>query len=126
MESRPIQSTTSRPNQSALPETWIDRLFARFATMYGKHWLDLWAGIPMEQVRQTWQEDLSAFSGEQIRRALDYCRRYNKFPPTCPEFVNLCWQFRREKERVLYLAAPRGEIPDNVKKAIDEMFKRPS
>jgi hypothetical protein len=80
----------------ALPIAWIDRLFARFATLYGKHWLDLWQQIPMEQVRAAWSEALSVCDGQQIRMGLEHCSTHNKYPPTAPEFVSLCREFPRE------------------------------
>ena len=112
-------SATSRANPSALPEQWIDRLFARFATMYGKHWLELWAGVPMEAVKATWAEDLGGISGEQIRRALDHRKTHSTFPPTCPEFVALCRQFRDTPATTIYLPAPRGELPEPTKVILD-------
>ena len=87
--------------------------------MYGKHWLELWSGVPMEAVKATWADDLGAFSGEQIRKALDHCKTHAKFPPTCPEFVALCKQFRDTSATTLYLPAPRGELPDPTKAILD-------
>lgn len=74
---------------AGLPSAWIDRLFERFAVMYGRHWFDLWAGVEIDSVKAAWREDLAFASGEQIRKALDHCRGNNKFPPTLPEFVGL-------------------------------------
>ena len=113
------QNATSPANPSALPSAWIDRLFARFHAMYGKHWLDLWGGAPMADVKAVWAEDLSGVSGEQIRRALDHCKGNAKFPPTCPEFVALCRQFRDTPSTTLYLPAPRGELPEPTKAILD-------
>jgi hypothetical protein len=112
-------SATSRENPSALPEAWIDKLFARFAVMYGKHWLELWSGIPMEAVKAGWAEDLAGTSGEQLRRALDHCKANSKFPPTCPEFLQICRQFRDTPAHALYLPAPRGELPPATKVILD-------
>lgn len=84
---------TSRPTPSALPEPWIEKLFDRFATMYGKHWLDQWRGIPLDRIKHTWREDLAFASGEQMRKALEHCKTQCKFPPTCPEFAGLCKAF---------------------------------
>lgn len=77
--------STARP--SALPDAWIDRLFMRFAVLYGKHWLDMWAGIPMEQVKAAWASELASVPAERFGPAL---QAVGKFPPTLPEFVALC------------------------------------
>jgi hypothetical protein len=100
-------STPLTVQQSALPDGWVDRLFARFATLYGKHWLDLWADVPIDAVKATWSEQLTGCDGEQIRKALEHCSHNNKFPPTCPEFVALCRDFRGGPA-LLGLPAPRG------------------
>jgi len=62
--------------------------------MYGQHWLNLWAGIPIDDVRQTWMEDLARFDLRTIAKALEHTKEHNKFPPTCSEFVMLCRSFR--------------------------------
>lgn len=103
----PQTNETSR----VLPIAWIDRLFERFATMYGRHWLEQWAGIDIADVKQSWREDLSFATGEQMRKALDHCKTQSRFPPTCPEFVGLCKAF-----------APSYEfpaLPDHRKSDID-------
>jgi hypothetical protein len=105
---------TSPANPSALPSPWIDRLFMRFSGMYGKHWADLWQGIPMEQIKAVWAEDLAGCSAEQIRHALDHCKTHLKFPPTCPEFVSLCREFRQKPQNVAYLPAPVSRMPPHV------------
>lgn len=113
---------TLPPRSSALPDAWIDRLFDRFATMYGKHWYDMWRDVPLDRVKQTWRDDLANVSGEQIRKALDYCKTHNKFPPTCPEFVGLCKTFAPAYERPALPNYSRSEMPPNVRAEIAKMF----
>lgn len=105
---------TSPDSPSALPNNWIDRLFMRFSGMYGKHWADMWDGVPLEQVKAVWAEDLAGCTPEQIRHALDHCKTQLKFPPTCPEFVALCRQFRVEPQNVPYLPAPVSRMPPHI------------
>jgi hypothetical protein len=107
-------SGTSRAKPSALPDAWIDRLFLRFSQMYGKLWLDMWEHIPMDGVKATWAEDLAGCSADQIRHALDHCKTHLKFPPTCPEFVALCREFREKPQNVAYLPAPVSRMPPHV------------
>lgn len=87
--------------------------------MYGRQWLDQWAGVPLAEVRRTWAEDLAFASADQLRRALDHCKGHNKFPPTCPEFVGLCRAFAPAMETGNRLPAPRsGEIDPKVRAEI--------
>jgi hypothetical protein len=98
-----------------LPGRPIDKLFAVLLTMYGRHWLDLWTDSPMNRVKETWQAGLVGISDEAIRSAIDYLNKNNKFPPTLPEFITICRQFRPE-DRVK-LPPPReahGEIPASI------------
>jgi hypothetical protein len=85
--------TTSPANPRALPELWVDRLFARLAGLYGRHWLDMWADVPMADVKDAWRDALGNASGYAIRQALDHLAKHNKFPPSAPEFAALCANF---------------------------------
>ncbi len=106
---------TSPPNRAALPDGWVDRLFVRLHAMYGKAWLDMWADAPIPTVKALWAESLGRCTAEQIRLALLEIEKGGKaFPPTLPEFVAVCEQFRPKGPPSLYLAAPRTEAPANV------------
>jgi hypothetical protein len=109
-----MNQMTSPGSQSVLPDRWIDRLFQRFAEMYGKHWLDMWAGIAIDGVKATWAADLAGCSADQIRHALDHCRTRLKFPPTCPEFVSICREYRKTGQSVVYLPAPKTAMPPEI------------
>ena len=98
--------------------------------MYGRLWLDTWAGVGMDEVRTVWAQDLSGFDGDSLRRALDHCKANNKFPPTCPEFAGLCRAFNPSPTgRVNALPAPRGgyiapEIMSEIAKLLEAGRKR--
>lgn len=112
-------------SSNALPLPWVERLFARFSVMYGKHWLEMWNGIPMSAVMAAWSEDLAGVTADQIRKALDHCKGNAKFPPTCPEFVAMCRQFRAGPDVAGYLTPPTSKgIPDNIQAEIDKFMKR--
>lgn len=117
---------TSPANPNALPDGWIEHLFRRFSTMYGKHWLDMWADVPIAMVQETWREDLAFASADQLRKALSHCRMHNKFPPTCPEFVGLCKAFAPAIENgALSLPAIRyGDIDPGVRQAIADALTK--
>lgn len=68
---------------------WMDKLFMRMATMYGRGWSDMWAGLNLQEVKQAWAEDLYGYSGEEIKTGLEACKG-RKFPPSLPEFQEMC------------------------------------
>lgn len=74
-----------------LPLSWVERMFAKFEDRFGTLWHQRYAGIPMPRVMQTWADDLADLSPEQIKRGVDSTRAL-KFPPTLPEFRDLCLQ----------------------------------
>lgn len=87
MEIVPSETSQGKPN--ALPDTWIERLFQKMEDRYGSLWVDRYNGLPRNRVKATWAEDLAGFTGEELRKGMDGCKR-NKFPPTLPEFLTLC------------------------------------
>jgi hypothetical protein len=119
------ESGTSAGTRSALRDRWIDALFVRFQLMYGNAWADKWAGLAIGQVKTTWADDLSGCTGEQIRRALEHVKANNPFPPSCPEFLALCRQFRAPPSVAGYLKPPAaGGIPVDIQAEVSRLFKR--
>lgn len=105
------------------PSAWVEALFKRFAVMYGSKWTAMWADVPMADVLDAWRHDLAGVSGEQVKRALEHLKGHNPFPPTLPEFVALCRQFRVPPNNVTYLTAPRTVMPEHVRAALARMRK---
>jgi len=60
------------------------------ASLYGKHWLDMWADIPMDSVKDEWAAGLAKFSLMEIGKAINHCADNLQFPPTLPEFKRIC------------------------------------
>lgn len=89
-----MMPTQYRAFQPAL----IDRLFARFAAMYGNRFADMWAGINIDDVKKCWADELRIFSVDHVGVAIDGLKTRN-FPPTLPEFLQLCESARREAPR---------------------------
>lgn len=79
----------SGKSTDSVPPQWIDRMFQRFAGMYGKHWLDMWVGIDLAGVKQVWSEELAGLSPQEIAAGMEACKT-RTFPPTLPEFRSLC------------------------------------
>lgn len=76
----------------------IDELFLKFAAYYGSQFLSKWAGIDIDMVKSEWADGLEQFKVETIKRALDYVRDNNEFPPSLPEFIKICREFKLRPE----------------------------
>lgn len=83
------QSATSPAKLSALPDHWVERLFQRMEDRYGSMWADRYGAFPRERVKRSWAEDLADISRDELTRGVSACRD-RKFPPTLPEFRELC------------------------------------
>lgn len=83
-----------------LPESWIEKIFSKFEARYGSMFHDRWKGCDLNNVKETWAEELANFADkpECIGHALKVLASA-KFPPTLPEFLEACRQ------------APRKEVP---------------
>lgn len=73
-----------------LDPSWIDALFSRFEAMYGQQFVDKWKNMDIAMVKQEWANALHGMNGETIKLALQACRENNIFPPSLPEFYQLC------------------------------------
>jgi len=90
---------------TALPQTWVERIFEVMAASYGARFADAWRGTDPHTVKAVWARKLGALTPDQIRRGLESLEQC-KFPPTLPEFVALCKQAVPQAHR-LKLPAPR-------------------
>lgn len=76
----------------------IDRLFLSLATIYGKRWFDMWAGVDEDAMRATWVRGLQGLEAYQIRGALDYCADGNQtFPPDLSSFKRICDGMKKQE-----------------------------
>jgi len=66
----------------------------------------MWADIPVDSVKAEWHAKLSGLSSKTVFKAVDYCSDNLKFPPTLPEFVQLC----------------KASTPQEITKAIGRQF----
>lgn len=119
MLTKPTSPQPQSAWSDALPARWVDSLFDRLAAMYGRHWLDLWADVPMADVKTAWQHGLAGIAGEQLRHALEHCASgAQRFPPTLGEFAAICRAHRVEPAHRLMLPKPRTEMPAHVRDAL--------
>lgn len=77
----------------------------------------MWANADPAELRAVWGEQLGRFVGEDIRDALEIVpKAYQHYPPTLPEFVELCSDARRARAQTTpKLTGPRMPMPDNVR-----------
>ena len=82
---------TSLQNPSALPDAWVERIFDHMAALYGSKFADLWGGTDSANVRAMWARKLGGFAEipGAIKAALSALDE-RPFPPTLPEFIQLC------------------------------------
>ena len=110
---------SSPPNP--LPLAWVDRLFSRFTAFYGSQKVGaMWVDADMPEVRAAWAEQLGRFAPQTIADALQrLIDSGNQWPPTLPEFVELCRQSAiGRKAAMLYAELPApGESRTDVETA---------
>jgi len=91
------------------------RLLSRLRVLYGDKFSAQWADVSKEELASAWHADVTLrFGVEQIRRALEHLTTNSTFPPTLPEFVSLCRQFRPTAATTLYLPAPVSRMPPEI------------
>jgi hypothetical protein len=108
-----------------LPE--IKRLWMMFHGMYGNVLLDKYRtgklndkneDMGILSAQAVWLHDLKAFDFETIQAARDKCReRYKSWPPTSPEFVDLC---RAVRPRRAQAPVPELAMSDELKAEIKQ------
>lgn len=67
----------------------MERLFELMLNHYGKRFLDQWANVDPEGLKQHWAQQLATLTEAELKRGisrLDQCT----WPPTLPEFRQLC------------------------------------
>ena len=70
--------------------TWIImELHGRLLARYGSLWADRYGMVPQHVLEEEWSRELAGFTKREIHRGLTSCRNL-KFPPTLPEFMQLC------------------------------------
>ena len=73
----------------ALPLPWVEQLFRRMSAFYGSKFSDMWAGARMEDVMQTWAQELSCLTRSELTAGWN-ALAMREHPPTLPQFVKLC------------------------------------
>lgn len=82
---------TSNALSKALPNAWIDRLFARLAAVYGNKFADMWANQDVGDVKAFWAREMSGYTADEIRTGIESLRvAHATWPPSLYEFMDLC------------------------------------
>ena len=69
----------------------IDRLFLRFAAMYGHAWRSLFKDDEfLAYTKREWMASLEKFDNSTLCIALDHCSKNERYPPSLPLFVETC------------------------------------
>jgi hypothetical protein len=92
--------------------------------MYGAKWLDQWAGIPMPTVKAEWARALEHVTKAEMEEALQALRQQGgPFPPTLPELIGVCRQFRKVGYRQR-LTDKQRHLPPGGFQALKDVLKR--
>lgn len=70
----------------------VDKLFHFFLVRYGKLWADRYAnlGLTMNDIKTEWEAEIRRLTPQELQSGIDACRT-KTFPPTLPEFIQMCW-----------------------------------
>jgi hypothetical protein len=80
------------------------KLWERMIEMYGHKFISSYGEVPSD----TWTRALAGCSPQGIAKGIRACfQRQDSWPPTLPEFVEMC----REHPRSLYFHSPMAALP---------------
>ena len=78
----------------------IDRLFLSFTAFYGQLWRSQFKNEEfIEFMKNEWANALNHVEDNFLQEALTHCRNKKEFPPTLPQFIELC---RGAKKRTAF------------------------
>lgn len=75
----------------SLPLPWVEKIFTKLILVYGRSFLDRWAGLEIDAVKADWAHELAALerSPNSITYALQNLPADK--PPTVLEFRKIAW-----------------------------------
>ena len=85
----------------------------------------MWGDVDQAEVRQVWAESLGRFVADDLRKALEVMPgTYKAYPPTLPQFVELCADARRARAAsALKLDGPRTPMPGHIREQLRAFVK---
>ncbi len=85
------QTTTFTSEISDETRKRVDRLFLKFAAMYGQLWRSQFKNDAfLALAKSEWQKGLAGFTEDIFELAIDMCRNTRELPPTLPQFIDFC------------------------------------
>lgn len=109
-------SSTSNPGApsgkwpaDAVPESWVNALFAKMHRMWGNTLIDKWPANDLPGVKIEWGKGLRKLSNGELKAGVDGLMTL-KFPPSLPEFYAMC-----KSRRLVEMAAAGPRIEDQTK-----------
>jgi len=80
---------TLETSTDALPRRWIEKLFDEMLLDFGKKFVDQWASADPDKLIMHWANELSGYTGAEIRQGLTAQKKLD-WPPTLSIFKKLC------------------------------------
>ncbi|HHG8525200.1 TPA: Vir protein [Legionella pneumophila] len=100
----------------------IDRLFLRFAAMYGQVWRSQFKSDQfLVFVKGEWQQGLFTYADNILDMAIDLCRKNKELPPTLPQFIDFCKNCSKRSSFFVPDAAPKNNNPEVAKTQLLKM-----
>lgn len=107
-----------------LPALWVDKLFRKLSATYGQAFLRQYDGVPLEDVKANWAEELGRY--QQTPQAI--ARGLERLPadraPTVLQFRELC-RGQAEHEMLSLPAPAPAPIAPEVLNAVKSAVKPP-
>ena len=95
----------------SLPLPWVERIFEKLTLVYGRTFLDRWAGLDIEAVKADWAHELDGL--ERKPEAIAYALKNlpAERPPTVLEFRAIT--YKRPADAAVVIEAPQAS-PETV------------
>lgn len=90
----------------AIPEKWVEALFAAMAATYGARFADLWRSAKLSDVKRQWGIELARLTSSQMKAGRETMTDLER-PPTLPEFMAHC-----RRARVEAVASEQPQLPN--------------
>jgi hypothetical protein len=102
---------TATPSTPASPEL-IERLWLRMAEIFGHRWTSAYGSDPHKGAGETWGKGLAGLSVADVAQGVEACLSGAlSWPPTLPEFRELCLGIPSAAKVRVYFQSLRGEGP---------------
>jgi hypothetical protein len=93
-----------------IPESWVERLFSRMASLWGSRFADKWRDCDLDEVKSTWRLGLSDLADPALKRGV--AALFNTpDPPDLPAFRRLCQAPAPEHQGQIWLGDGQRTLP---------------